>query len=124
MKYETHDLDLALVAYMDAMRKDYGNWSDRANCHGQAYDLVTDKFKKGQKFLRVIHTSGSGQRSSHSFIVMQDCVVNVPTKKGVTLSLKRGDILKCATWKAPALNFIRGNILEPNYGNCKWTGAA
>jgi hypothetical protein len=37
--------------------------------------------------------------------------------------LKEGDILKCASWKAPALNFIRGNILEGNYGNCRWTGA-
>jgi hypothetical protein len=128
MKYETHDLDLALVAYMDAMRKDYGNdWSTPWN-NGSAnstprYDLATDKIKKGQKFLRIWHMSGSS-RSSHCFIVMQDCIVNVPTKKGVKLSLKVGDILKCASWKAPALNFVRGNILEPNYGNCKWTGAA
>ena len=35
----------------------------------------------------------------------------------------RGDILKAATWKAPARNFARGNILNGNWGKVRWEGA-
>lgn len=110
-KFAEHDMDLALTAYFDAMRKDYGQTSRDVN----RYNIYADK--PGQKFLRIINNSW-GQRSSHSFIVIK------AHKTSSGLDLKVGDILKCASWKAPALNFIRGNILEPNYGNCAWTGAA
>jgi hypothetical protein len=126
MKYEMHDFDLALVAYFDAMKADYVKWTKNISTFGK-YDIVADK--AGQKFMRIINTSSGGQRSSHSFIVLKDCQV---TKTAVLyskkpkefLNLRAGDILKCASWKAPALNFIRGNILDGNYGACKWTGAA
>jgi len=123
MKFEPHDMDLALIAYFDAMRKDYGpDWNKPYGDSGPGrFDLVCDK--AGQKFQRIINVGGS-QRSSHSFIVLKDCTVKtMPGSKHKTLTLRVGDILKCASWKAPALNFVRGNILDGNYGNCRWTGA-
>ena len=51
-------------------------------------------------------------RSVHSFIVIKD-----------TDKFKRGDILKAASWKKPATNFVRGNILEGTFDRVTWTGA-
>jgi len=52
-------------------------------------------------------------RSVYGFIVLKD------TKK-----FKTGDILKAATWKAPATNFARGHIDQGANQNCfkHWTG--
>lgn len=61
----------------------------------------------GSKYIKVVFNG-----SVHSFIVQAD---------GPTF--KRGDILKAASWKSPALNFSRGNILNKSYGNVSWTGA-
>jgi hypothetical protein len=36
---------------------------------------------------------------------------------------KRGDILKAASWKAPAKNFSRGNVLTGTLNRITWTGA-
>ena len=35
---------------------------------------------------------------------------------------KEGDILKAATWKAPALNRARGNVLAEDFSWVRWTG--
>ena len=121
MKYELHDMDLALVAYFDAMTQDY----TRVGTTGK-YSIFADK--PGQKFMRIIMNNW-GSRSSHSFIVLKDCEVTKSAplyskKPKEVLKLRAGDILKCASWKAPALNFVRGNILDGNYGHSSWTGAA
>jgi hypothetical protein len=43
-------------------------------------------------------------------------VVNKPTK-----GFKVGDVLKAATWRAPATNFARGNVCEGKF-DITWTG--
>ena len=46
----------------------------------------------------------------HSFIV-----------KKAFKHFKEGDVLKAASWAAPALNQPRGNVLDGNY-HMQWTG--
>ena len=62
--------------------------------------------KKGKKYIKIL--SGT---SAWGFIVNTD-----DDKK-----FKKGDILKCAGWAAPARNGARGNVLEGNY-EIAWTG--
>jgi len=62
-------------------------------------------FEAGKKYVKIISHYGT-QMSSHSFVVIGD--------QG---KFKNGDILKSASWKAPAKNFARGNVLTGNYEN-------
>jgi hypothetical protein len=78
------------------------------------YELATKEFRenlkvvKGTKYTKVVKGG-----SVHSFIVMED-----------TKDFKKGDILKAASWKAPAKNFSRGNVYDvTSYINVDWTGA-
>ena len=50
------------------------------------------------------------------FIVKEDTFT-----PGGQLQFKKGDILKAASWKAPAKNRARGNVLVGNYP-IQWTG--
>lgn len=61
---------------------------------------------EGSKFIKVVTNN-----SVHSFIVKNDMG-----------KFKRGDILKAASWRAPAKNFSRGNVLTGNFSNVRWTG--
>ena len=62
----------------------------------------------GSKYIKILRDNGG---SAWGF------VVNTDTDK----KFKKGDILKCAGWSAPARNKARGNVLEGNYP-IKWTG--
>ena len=94
------ELSIALNEYADHLVADYGR---------DGVDFKVD-FIDGRNYIKVaVGTNGS--RSSHSFIVVK------PTK-----GFKYGDILKAATWKAPAMNFSRGNVLEGNFKHIRWCG--
>ena len=64
--------------------------------------------RPGSKYIRILRDNGG---SAWGF------VVNTDTDK----KFKKGDILKCAGWSAPARNAARGNVLEGNYP-INWTG--
>jgi len=61
--------------------------------------------KEGKKYIKIIF-----DRSVFAFIVKEDFK-----------HFKKGDVLKPASWAAPALNQSRGNVLEGNYP-IQWTG--
>ena len=94
------ELDLAMNEYAEHLIKDYGR---------PDADFKVD-FIPGSKYIKVAVGTNSS-RSSHSFIVVK------PDAK-----FKFGDILKSATWKAPAKNFARGNVLEGNFKHIRWCG--
>jgi len=107
----------ALQAYADYLKADYNSRSYSKNLSRQ---LIVE-FDIGNKFIKVIighSTDGvpDNHRSSHSFIVINEY-------QGKKNLFKHGDILKSASWRAPAKNFSRGNILEKNYGTIAWCGA-
>ena len=88
---------------IDAMVVDYS----KGNNNERMFNEYKDGFKSivGQKFIKI--TNGNGVKA---FIVKED-----------NGKFKRGDILKPASWRAPAKNSARGNVLEGGYA-IQWTG--
>ena len=111
---------MSRMAELSAALDDYADYL-KANYNARGYSRpdrqLTVEFDIGSKFIKVIvgHT-GDTSRSSHSFIVLGEY-------KGAKNTFKHGDILKSASWRAPAKNFARGNILENSYGTISWCGA-
>jgi len=110
----------AIVEYMDYCKADYeARWNTVSpNSAGGQYSM---RAHPGQKYIRLtsrIDYNGQpdGQVSCHSFIVKRDFV----TSTG--LDLKQGDILMAASYDQPALNKVRGNVLQRKYGKSSWTG--
>lgn len=99
--------DAQLEAYRQHLIADYKEYCGaykRYSGETSSVDYDID-FEPGTKYTRVVHLSGwGGSRSAHSFIDAQ------------------GNIWKAASRKAPAKNFIRGNILNENFARCSWTG--
>lgn len=110
----------ALSKYLEAIKADYRRWNnfDKMNDQERMESIkgqMTKEFEEGltvqegSAYLKVVTKNGSS-RSVHSFIVKEDGP-----------KFKRGDILKAASWNAPAKNQARGNI----FGQYRilWTGA-
>ena len=109
------DMDSALQDYADFLKAEYVSRGASWAKSGFDRQLVVE-FDKGSKFIKVIvghSTDGvrDSSRSSHSFIVLKSD------------KFQYGDILKSASWKAPAKNFARGNVLKKDYGTISWCGA-
>ena len=63
-------------------------------------------YEEGRRYWRIVSTA-SGSRSAFAFVDQMT-----------------GQVLKAAGWKAPAKNFARGNIFDPQNGcgRIQWTG--
>ena len=69
------------------------------------------QIQPGTKFIKITVPSGSSE-SVHSFVVAEDAG-----------KFKCGDILKAASYRAPAKNFARGNVFTGDFSRITWTGA-
>lgn len=115
-----------LKDYLEFIYQDYAQWNKicadkagygTAESRDRIREDMTAKFKAelryevGRKFVKVI--AGT---SVHSFIVIKDS----------TGKFQTGDILKAASWNAPATNFKRGNIFDPDSlaQRVRWTGVS
>lgn len=100
-----------LAEYLDHIRAEYVRWA--ANLCSDNRDEFIREFNDrlrvvvGSKFIKVV--SGG---SVHSFICLNDMG-----------KFTKGDILKAASWNAPAKNFSRGNTMAKSFGTITWTGA-
>lgn len=115
-------MDLTLISrlndYIEHIKADYAAWGARtASADPVAVNIrremterfnATLRFEAGSKYVKIM--SGG---AVHSFIVIK------PDAK-----FKYGDILKAASWAAPAKNFARGNIFTGDLSRVTWTGAA
>jgi len=90
------ELDLAISEYCRTLEKRL-----YAQFPGSDTQFV---YEIGKKYVKIINQYNGAQMSSHSFVVIGD--------QG---KFKHGDILKSASWKAPAKNFARGNVLTGDY---------
>ena len=107
--------------YLAAIANDYARWISVADSANENIARIRTEnvsefcagltIEEGSKYIKVI-SGARGQRSVHSFIVKKD-----------DGKFKAGDILKAASWAAPAKNFSRGNVLTGNFGSVHWTGA-
>ena len=104
-----------IVEGVDVMKKamiaDYGEWSDKScKINLKMWDEYADNLtvEYNKKYVK-ISIAGGGVKA---FIVAVD-----NDKK-----FKKGDILKPASWAAPARNFARGNVFDGGY-EIRWTGA-
>jgi hypothetical protein len=110
---EETNMNEALSKYLEAIKEDYRKWNGSNPTPIQSE--MTKEFEaglvveEGSVYLKVISNKGSS-RSVHSFIVKEDGP-----------KFKRGDILKAASWNAPAKNQARGNIFGAY--RIRWTGA-
>ena len=101
------NFNAAVIDYLEAIKADYATFGQACEIRREMIEEFNAKirYEAKSKFVKVI--TGS---SVHSFIMLAD-----------DGKFKRGDILKAASWKAPAKNFARGNILTGQYA-VRWTG--
>jgi hypothetical protein len=95
--------------YLNVIKADYANW--QRNVMGYNNQAAIDHFNasvrvdEGKAYLKVIKDG-----SVHSFIVKAD-----------SGKFKAGDVLKAASFKAPAKNFSRGNIITGELSQISWS---
>lgn len=107
-------MEAEVQKYLDLIKADYLSWNSRGEkdpIQKKIADEMVAEFNAnlrvdvGNKYIKVV-----SRNSVHSFILKED-----------DKQFKKGDVLKAASWAAPARNFSRGNILK---GTVKptWTG--
>jgi hypothetical protein len=97
-----------LNTFIEAIKADYVGFNEITDIRKEMIETFNSSIEiiEGKKFIKI-----AAGGAAHSFIVKED-----------DGKFKRGDILKAATWAAPAKNFARGNILTGGY-KIRWTGA-
>ena len=103
-----------IADYLEYIRQDYRNWQGayRSKNDTIRQEMIAEfdagvRYEVGRKYIKVI--TGT---SVHSFIVREDGG-----------KFKKGDILMAATWRGPATNFARGNLIDGTINRVRWTGA-
>jgi hypothetical protein len=97
----------AMDHLLSAIREDYLNWVGEAYRDSESTKEFVNglSYSEGPKYIKVM--------SAHSvwgFVV-----------KGRDSKFMEGDLLKAASWRGPARNAARGNILKGKY-DIRWTG--
>jgi len=111
-------MDNALNGLFDAIARDYAEWRSRGDYGSPSdYDEFVNKLyvEEGRKYLKIV--KDDGQQIVWGFIVKED-----EEPKAGSHTFKAGDILKAASWAAPARNKPRGNIIQGDFSWVRWTG--
>ena len=99
--------------YLDHIRAEYARLAESIHTDAALREeCIADfnnelMFSVHTKYIKVI-----SRKSVHSFVCRYDMG-----------KFTKGDILKAASWAAPAKNFSRGNIMARNFGTISWAGA-
>ena len=92
------DFDTALLRLLDNIHKDYQGWSNNVE-YSSGIEKVDITLNVGRKFVKIIRDT-----SVWGFVAKADGI-----HKGIPMKI--GDVLKAATWNAPAKH-TRGNIFD------------
>ena len=100
------DLAVALIGLKDLIVADYAKFLKDLNYSEDKFGV---EFDEGKKYVKIVTISGGGSRSVYCFVEKEN-----------------GNIWRAASWKAPARNFIRGNVYDQaSYINrVRWTGVS
>jgi len=111
MRKNAMSYEKALNNLLSHIRNDWGKQdANRPSGIRLGYTFHLDD--SGRNYDKVFVDSGN-QRSVVGFVAKKD-----NPKKGFA----KGDILKAASWKAPATNFSRGNIFTGDFSRVRWSG--
>ena len=102
----SNDLATALIGLKDVIVADYARFLKEIDGSKDKFGI---EFETGSKYVKVVSISGGGSRSVHCFVEKAN-----------------GNILRAASWKAPARNFVRGNVFDQaSYiDRVRWTGVS
>ena len=111
-------MDQAINQLLHSISDDFARWRSLGE-YGKPDD-ADEMFSKlsvqeGRKYLKIVKTDN--QETVWGFIVKEDEAV-----KAGSHTFKAGDILKAASWNAPARNKPRGNIIQGDFSWVRWTG--
>ena len=97
-------LATALIGLKDVIVADYARFLKDLDYPQDKFGV---EFDEGKKYVKVVSISGGGSRSVFCFVEKEN-----------------GNIWRAASWKAPARNFVRGNIYDQaSYADrIRWTG--
>ena len=90
------------------INEDWDRWTKRADITNVPNSEIL--VQEGSKYIKIVR-SGT-----------QDMVWGFIVKTDTDKKFRKGDILKAASWAAPARNKARGNILEGDFSWVRWTG--
>lgn len=104
-----------LSDYAEHIKTDYIKWWGNRASEKHVQEMIAERgieFQPGSSYIKVVETRNGVVERVHSFIV---------NKAG---KFPLGTILKAASFKAPATNFGRGNLLDrKTWDRVQWTGA-
>ena len=102
----SNELATALIGLKDVIVADYAKFLKEIDGSKDKFGI---EFEAGSKYVKIVSISGGGSRSVHCFVEKAN-----------------GNILRAASWKAPARNFIRGNVFDQSsyINRVRWTGVS
>ena len=89
----------------NAIQADYDGWRDYAGLKKEKLDL---QVFIGRKYAKICRNHG---QTAWGFVQLQDCN-----------KFKKGDLLAAASWRAPAKNMARGNLINGDFSKVAWQG--
>lgn len=104
-----------LNQYAEHIKADYRKWWGAKASEPHVQQMIAEfdiDFQPGTTYIKVVKTKNGVVESVHSFISNKDG------------KFPKGAILKAASFKAPATNFLRAYIDKPETwaGRVAWTG--
>jgi len=105
-------VDVGMNELTNAIKSDYAAWTNRNDINKEIRNEFIKRFDDGVKV-----TYGK----KYAKIMRDNAVLGFVVIVDNDKKFAKGDLLKAASWSAPARNFARGNLFTGGY-IVNWTG--